>query len=141
MLGKNSNQIQLQIPFKTHAIGYVSDEKKIIDIYNAIDVYVTPSMQDNLPNTIMEAMACGVPCVGFNIGGVPELINHGINGFIAEPKNVDSLAEGIISVLSEDIYKNYSDNCVSKVASEYSYSVIVSKYLEIYKNALKNNDL
>lgn len=141
MLGKNSNQIQLQIPFKTHAIGYVSDEKKIIDVYNAIDVYVTPSMQDNLPNTIMEAMACGVPCVGFNIGGVPELINHGINGFIAEPKNVDSLAEGIISVLSEDIYKNYSDNCVSKVASEYSYSVIVSKYLEIYKNALKNNDL
>ena len=141
MLGKNSYQIQLQIPFKTHAIGYVSDEKRIIDVYNAIDVYVTPSMQDNLPNTIMEAMACGVPCVGFNIGGVPELIDNGINGFIAEPRNVDSLAEGIISVLSEDIYKNYSDNCVSKVASEYSYSVIVSKYLEIYKNALKNNDL
>lgn len=138
VLGKNSDQILSLIPFKTHAIGYVSDENKIIDIYNAIDVYVTPSMQDNLPNTIMEAMACGVPCVGFNIGGVPELINHGVTGFVAEPKNVDSLAEGIIFVLSENNYKKISDNCISKVVSEYSYAVIVSKYLEIYKNALKN---
>ena len=129
ILGKNSDQIQLQIPFKTHAIGYISDENKIIDIYNAIDVYVTPSMQDNLPNTIMEAMACGIPCVGFNIGGVPELIDHGVNGYVAEPKNVDSLAEGIVYVLSEDINKKFSESCVSKVVSEYSYSVIVSKYL------------
>ncbi len=137
ILGKNSDQILLQIPFKTHSIGYVSDENKIIDIYNAADIYVTPSMQDNLPNTIMEAMACGIPCVGFNIGGIPELINHGVTGFVAEPKNVDSLAEGIIFVLSENIYKNFSDNCVNKVVSEYSYPVIASKYIEIYKNALK----
>ncbi len=137
ILGKNSDQILLQIPFKTHSIGYVSDENKIIDIYNAADIYVTSSMQDNLPNTIMEAMACGIPCVGFNIGGIPELINHGVTGFVAEPKNVDSLAEGIIFVLSENIYKNFSDNCVNKVVSEYSYPVIASKYIEIYKNALK----
>jgi glycosyltransferase involved in cell wall biosynthesis len=52
------------------ALYFVSDEKAIVDIYNSVDLFVTPSLEENLPNTIMEAMACGVPCVGFNIDGI-----------------------------------------------------------------------
>ena len=48
----------------------------MIDLYNAVDLFVIPSMEDNLPNTIMEAMACGTPCVGFDVGGIPELSTH-----------------------------------------------------------------
>ena len=49
-------------------LGYVADTQQIVDVYNAVDVFVTPSLSDNLPNTIMEAMACGIPCVGFEVG-------------------------------------------------------------------------
>ena len=50
-------------------------KKELVDIYNAVNLYVTPSLQDNLPNTIVEAMACGIPCVGFNVGGIPQMID------------------------------------------------------------------
>lgn len=139
MLGKNSEQISALLPFKTYSLGYVSDEQKIIDIYNAVDVYVTPSMQDNLPNTIMEAMACGVPCVGFNIGGIPEMIDHGKTGYIAEPKDIIGLADGVVSILSDGRYDEYSRNCIEKVTSNYSYSVVAAKYLDVYNNALKRS--
>ena len=52
-------------------------------MYNAADLFVLPSLEDNLPNTIMEAMACGVPCVGFKSGGIPEMIDHRKNGYVA----------------------------------------------------------
>ena len=55
-----------------------------------------PTMQDNLPNTIMESMACGVPCVAFNVGGIPQMIDHKTNGYVAEYKNAKDFTEGIM---------------------------------------------
>ena len=70
-------------------MNYVSNEKELVDIYNAVDLYVTPSLQDNLPNTIVEAMACGIPCVGFNVGGIPQMIDHLHNGYVARYKSAE----------------------------------------------------
>lgn len=76
-------------------IGFLHDEYSLILAYNAADVFVSASLADNYPNVVMEAMACGLPCVGFDIGGIPEQIQHKVNGYLAEFKKSDSLAEGI----------------------------------------------
>ena len=72
--GKQSGQLADLLPFKVYPLDFVQDEHQLVDIYNAVDLFVTPSLEENLPNTIMEAMSCGVPCVGFCIGGIPEMI-------------------------------------------------------------------
>ncbi|MBQ7683995.1 MAG: glycosyltransferase family 4 protein [Bacteroidaceae bacterium] len=78
----------------------IHDEQRMAQLYAAADVFVTPSLQDNLPNTIVEAMSCGTPCVGFHVGGIPEMIHHRQDGYVARYRNTDDLAEGIRYVLS-----------------------------------------
>jgi glycosyltransferase involved in cell wall biosynthesis len=74
-----------EFPLKVHYLGVLSDEIAIALLYSAADVFVLPSLQENLPNTILEAMACGTPAVAFNIGGIPDLIEHEYNGYLARP--------------------------------------------------------
>jgi glycogen synthase len=70
----------------------VGDERSIVQIYRAADVFVLPSLSENLPNTIMEAMACGVPSIGFRVGGIPEEIDHQKNGYVAQYCDAADLA-------------------------------------------------
>ena len=62
--------------FRTHYLGRLNDDISLALVYSAADVFVAPSIQDNLPNTVMEALACGTPCVAFKIGGMPDMIEH-----------------------------------------------------------------
>lgn len=113
-------------------IPYISNEKDMVNLYNSVDAFVLPSLSENLPNTIMEAMACGVPCVGFDVGGIPEMIDHKENGFLARYKNVDDLAEGIRYVLSPDNHERLSRQAREKVMQCYSEKNVAKKYMEIY---------
>ena len=74
LMGGSADEVASQLPVETFSLGYISDDKTLVNAYNAADLFVIPSLEDNLPNTIMEALACGIPCVGFNIGGIPEMI-------------------------------------------------------------------
>lgn len=130
--GHQSELLEKQIPFKVYPFEYISNENALVDIYNAVDIYVTPSLEENLPNTIMEAMACGVPCVGFEIGGIPEMINHLHNGYVAEYKSADDLANGIHWILTEADYPLLSEHATRKVAAKYSESIVAKKYIELY---------
>ncbi|MBR4778565.1 MAG: glycosyltransferase, partial [Bacteroidaceae bacterium] len=72
VLGRDSEKVSFSdIPLTVYPMPYVSDEKQMSLVYNAVDLYAIPSLQDNLPNTVVEAMACGIPCIGFNVGGIP----------------------------------------------------------------------
>jgi len=123
---------ELQIP--SIALGYLSKEEDIIDIYNASDCFVIPSLQENLPNTIMEAMACGVPCVGFDVGGIPEMIDHQENGIVVPQRNIPALAEGISFCLAEENRERLSKSCVEKVKRCYSQEVVVKQVIQVYQN-------
>ncbi len=136
ILGGHSDEYEGRLPFDVYPIGYVSDPEKIVDVYNSADVFVLPSLEDNLPNTIMEAMACGVPCVGFNVGGIPEMIDHRKNGYVAAYKNADDLAEGMRWILQEADYGALSRAAVGKVSSSYSQQSVALKYIEVYNQAL-----
>jgi len=117
-------------------LGYVSDERQIVDIYNSADVFVLPSLDENLPNTIMEAMACGVPSVGFKVGGIPEMIDHLKNGYVAKYKDAADLAAGLHWVLREADHATLSREAVAKVRSSYSQRTVAMHYIEVYNQAL-----
>jgi len=140
VLGGHAEEVVGQLALPAFPLGYVSDEKTIVDVYNAADTFVLPSLEDNLPNTIMEAMACGVPCVGFNTGGIPEMIDHLKTGYVAACKDAADLARGIRLVLDETDADEISRQCVSKVMTAYSYQRVALKYIDVYNQALAVKD-
>ena len=128
----------LELP--TNPTKGISNEKELVDIYNAVDLFVTPSLEENLPNTIMEAMACGTPCIGFEVGGIPEMIDHLHNGYVAEYKSSEDFANGIHWALSEGEYQSLSDEARRKVVSSYSENAIAQKHIEVYNKITGDYD-
>ena len=137
VLGGSSDELGSSFTFPVYPMGYVSDPKKMAELYNAADVFVLPSLSENLPNTIMESMACGVPCVGFEVGGIPEEIDHMKNGYVARYKSADDLAAGIRWVLCESDHEALGRNALEKVASHYSQQSVAMKYIGVYEKAIK----
>ena len=136
ILGGHAEEVVELLQLKAHPLGYVNDERQIVDVYNAADVFVLPSLSENLPNTIMEAMACGVPCVGFKVGGIPEEIDHKRNGYVADYCNAEDLARGIGWILEESDYEALSRNAIQKVVHNYSQQNVALRYAEVYQQAL-----
>ena len=139
VFGNQAEQYTSLFPFPIYPMNYVSNEKELVDIYNAVDLYVTPSLQDNLPNTIVEAMACGIPCIGFNVGGIPQMIDHLHNGYVAEYQSSKAMAKGIHWALTEGEYESLSEEACRKAVSSYSESTIAKKYVEIYNKITGNH--
>jgi len=137
--GMQSESLQSRLPFQVFTQGYVTDTEKMIDIYNAVDLFVTPSLEENLPNMIMEAMACGTPCVGFNVGGIPEMIDNQTNGYIAEYKSTEDLAAGINWILSHQHPKELSAKARNKVLNCYDEKVVVQQFIKLYNQIFPNN--
>ena len=136
ILGGHAEEVTDQLPMKAYPLGYVNDELRIVDVYNATDVFVLPSLSENLPNTIMEAMACGVPCVAFKVGGIPEEIDHLKNGYVAAYRDAEDLAKGITWVLQEADYESLSQQAIHKVMQCYSQQSVALKYLDVYQQAM-----
>lgn len=136
ILGGSGAELVGSFNIPAYPLGYCTDEERIIAAYRAADLFVTSSLSENLPNTIMEAMACGVPCVGFNTGGIPEMIDHHKNGYVAAYKDAADLARGMAWVLGEADYPALSANAVSKVTTTYSQQSVALKYIEVYNQAL-----
>ena len=110
-------------------VGYVSDEAQMAALYASADVFVTPSLEDNLPNTIAEAMSCGTPCVGFRTGGVPEMIGHKRGGYVAQLRDVEDLSRGIHFVLSHPELRTMA---AERARECYDEDRIVQAYLKLY---------
>lgn len=119
----NVEVIRKNIPFDTVFTGYLKDEYSAALVYNAADVFVTPSLADNLPTTVLESLSCGTPVVGFRTGGIPDMIEHKINGYLAEYRNSDDLAEGIKYCLSNNIR--------GKISAEFENENIISRHMNL----------
>ncbi|MGN0056719.1 MAG: glycosyltransferase family 4 protein [Phocaeicola plebeius] len=132
VMGHESEEYSRLFPFPVHCLDYRSQEKDIARVYNAVDLYVTPSLMENLPNTLMEAMACGVPCVGFHIGGIPEMIDHLHNGYVAQYKSAADLANGIYWSLNDGNYPSLSEAARRKVTNCYGEETIARAYIHLY---------
>lgn len=139
IFGKTKHGEHLNIPFKTHFMRYITNTKTLVQLYSAADAYVLPSLQDNLPNTVMEAMSCATPVIGFRIGGVPEMIEHEKSGYLSEVRNSLSLSNGIYQTLFINDTDKMADAARTRVLDNYSEQKVAARYIDIYRQALANS--
>ena len=136
IFGKTKDLDHSQYPYKVHAMNFISGTSEMVQLYNSADVFILPSLQDNLPNTVMEALACGIPVVGFNVGGVPEMIEDNKTGFLAPIKDSNALANNIHKTLFECEAQSLRKNARNYVVNHYSNSTIAQKYNNLYSSLL-----
>ncbi len=123
---------------KTRYLGWLRDDISLSRLYSAADVFVFPSLQETLGYAAMEAMACGTPCVAFNQGGVPDLIDHEQNGYLARPYEPGDLAQGIARVLGNDgLREKFSIQARRKVEQEFAIEKVAGQHLALYRELLK----
>jgi glycosyltransferase involved in cell wall biosynthesis len=119
--------------FEVFHKGYISDETTMSDALNAADVFIYPTRADNLPNVLVEAIACGTPCVSFNIGGNPEIISDGRNGYIIEPFDFDEFARKTIDLLdNEQKREAFSAACIAEARNKFSLKDMADHYYELF---------
>lgn len=136
---KIPNQLS-ELSINYTSVGRLSGEKKIAKIYNAADVFVGPSRQDNFPGTFLEAAACGIPAVGFDVGGIPEIVEHQKTGYIARPFDTSDLAKGIIWCLENNKSNELGLLARAKVVNNFSFDIIAKKHLELYHEIIDNHN-
>jgi glycosyltransferase involved in cell wall biosynthesis len=119
---------------KANYFGRLSDDISLSLLYSAADVFVAPSLEDNLPNTVMEALACGTPCVAFKIGGMPDMIEHQQNGYLVQPFAVEDLTQGIAWVLEDgERHCKLSKYAREKVEQEFTLERQANCYLSVFE--------
>jgi glycosyltransferase involved in cell wall biosynthesis len=130
VFGNSRGDDQLNIP--VNYMGKLPDNM-LSTIYSAADVFVAPSVQDNLPNTIMESLACGTPSVAFDIGGMTDLIVHKENGYLARPFDVEDLAGGMEWVVGQDQRKKQLSEASRKyVEKKFELTSVARRYADLY---------
>ena len=132
-VGQEADRLKDTFPTPVHAVNYVADPGTMADYYRAADVLAMPTLQDNLPNTVAEAMACGTPVVAFEIGGLPQMIDHGENGRLAQYMSTESLATNLFSVLTDSQPERFAEAARRKAVKEYSEQVVANRYRQIYE--------
>jgi glycosyltransferase involved in cell wall biosynthesis len=137
IFGKNKSFDVNQLPFKVYELNIINSEQDMAELYNLADVYVTPALEDNLPNTVMESLSCGIPVVAFNTGGIPEMVTHQHDGYLAQFKSAADFAAGIHYILNSGRQKEFAANARKKVLENFTNDIVASKYMAVYNSILK----
>ena len=135
IIGMRQPSAPAPYPISASFLGVLESEQAMAQAYCAADVFIAPSLQDNLPNTVMEALACGVPCVAFDVGGMSDLIDHQTSGYLAAPLDPADLARGIAWVLDNaDRRARLSEQARAKVLRSFAPEVVAERHLALYGN-------
>jgi glycosyltransferase involved in cell wall biosynthesis len=117
----------------------VNNDRFLSMVYSAADVFAICSLQDNLPNTVLEALACGVPVVGVNAGGIPEVVRNGENGVTVDSANPDALATAISDLLNDPVEHAQMKASSRRLAvEEYALELQAQNYANLYESLLAN---
>ena len=131
------NVPEFSIP--TTFLGTISDDEKLALCYSAADVFLAPSLEDNLPNTVMESLACGTPIAAFTTGGIPDMVKHKYNGYLAEYRSSADLATGIAWIYNYPDKAELNFNARQTVEDYFSEGSIAGQHIELYKSLLDNH--
>lgn len=140
IVGGNNSELEIEKKYTCVRWGYVKEPQKMAAIYNIADIMLYPSLDDNLPNMVMESMACATPVVAFRTGGIPDMIEHKVNGYLADYKNVEDMVKGLYWVINNNIDNEIGIKAREKVVNSYSEEIIAKKHIELYKALLKHTE-
>jgi glycosyltransferase involved in cell wall biosynthesis len=124
--------------FKPYYLGHLSDDVSLVTLYNAVDVIVVPSLEENLSLIIIESLSCGTPVVAFNIGGNSDMITHKKNGYLAKPLDSIDLARGIEWVLNHPKYNELCHFSRERAVKEFDSDYVGQKYIQLYKEIISS---
>ena len=137
VVGANKPEKPTYFGFKSYYLGTLTDDLMLALAYSAADIFVAPSVQDNLPNTVLEAISCGTPCVAFNIGGMPDMIEDRKNGYLAQPYETNDLAKGIAWILENtERQQKLAYRAREKAEQEFLLKIQAYKYKSLFSELL-----
>ena len=124
---------------KTDYLGLLQDEISMALVYAAADVFVAPSVEENLANTVLEALSCGTPVVAFDIGGMPDMIRHKASGYLVNRFDTEDLARGISWIVGdENRWRCLSEQARDTVEQSFTLKQSASRYLDLYEEVLSH---
>ncbi|MDB5111827.1 MAG: glycosyltransferase [Mucilaginibacter sp.] len=133
---RNTNEVP-DFPFKTTFLGTISDDEKLANCYAAADAFLIPSLEDNLPYTVMESLACGTPVIAFTTGGIPDLVQHQQNGYLAEYRSAESFADGMEWIINHPAKDQLQQQARQTVMNKFAEKVIADQHINLYQELIK----
>lgn len=131
LVGNTAEDLELPVPARR--LGWVSNDRFLAQCYSASDLFLAPTLADNLPNAVLESLACGTPVVAFDVGGVSDAVRHLETGWLAEAGNVSELAEGIGRLLADDSSRErMGEFGRRRVQEQFQPGQEVDRFLELY---------
>lgn len=125
-----TTELNVECVLPIHNLGYIKKAEDLSVIYCAADVYVITSLEDSFNQTAAECMSCGTPVVAFRNGGIEDIIDHKVNGYLAQYKDVDDIMKGI----TMDWKEKHGVSARKKIEKNFSYEVVADRFLEIVKD-------
>lgn len=127
-----------ELPFSFLHMGRLEDQLTLALAYSAADIFICPSRQESFSQTTLESLSCGTPVVAFSVGGIPDMVEHGVSGWLAAPENVQELAAGISCLLGDaELRERMGRAGREKVEREFSQSVVAAQYKALYERILE----
>ncbi len=140
VFGNNKDPDLSDMGIEVKSLGYIHGDEELARLYALADVFVSPSVADNYPNTLLEAICCGTPCVCFDIGGMPDLVKTGQTGYLAKAKDAADMSEGIRYVLTGSLKEKLSNPATNPNLDANSYQTIGSLYIHLCESGDVSTD-
>lgn len=139
VFGNRNTEDVPEFPFKTSFFGTISDDERLALCYAAADAFLIPSLEDNLPYTVMESLSCGTPVITFKTGGIPDMVKHQQNGYLAEYRSSESFADGMEWVINCLDRAKLDEAARQTIMEDFSERVIGGKHINLYNKIMQLN--
>jgi len=137
LLGRGGEAITKAAGMQAFNLGFVSNDRLKAIAYSAADLLISPTRVESFGLVCLESIACGTPVVAFKVGGVPDIVRHGVTGYLAEPENSKDLQNGILKLLEDEHLRGYMNQQGPAIAQkEYSLDLQVQRHIELYQKVL-----
>jgi len=136
IFGNKDEKNMPEFPFKTTFLGTINKDEHLAKCYAAADAFITPSLEDNLPNTVMESLACATPVIAFKTGGIPDMVSHLQNGYLADYKSSADLADGIEWLFLHEDKEAVQKEARRTILNRFAPAVIATQQEEIYQTLI-----
>ena len=132
VFGNRDDKNVPDFPFKTTFLGKINNDEQLALCYAAADAFLIPSLEDNLPYTVMESLSCGTPVIAFTTGGIPDMVTHEEEGYLATYRSSESFADGMEWIINHPDRVKLNQQARQKIMDHFSEEIIAKRHIEVY---------